>query len=184
MKKVKLRLSEVIKEQTGKDTGEYQVATIASQISEETGIPEDIVRRILIFVNFAMYKKDGSLTKFAEEANIANYKELYEYLKGIKQNYRNDHEIEAFTIKTNKMANSVYSRASAWIFNTFVKYEDMEDKEKYITSGLYAQAFFIKTFGQIMENLKILRKVFNKLEKEVVAQYVEEQNYTKQDNEE
>ena len=154
---------------------------IVKIVSDYTGLPKDMVQRILLFLNFALYTKDGSRTKFAKEYNITDYKSLYEFLKETKQLYKTDHEIEAFSNRYNTLFKSVQPRASAWIFNTFVKFDnEKEDKEKYITANLYAASFTNRTFGQLMENLKLFDKVVRAMDKakKEVNKFVEGMSYS------
>jgi hypothetical protein len=145
---------------------ELTASNLVDAVVKETGLPAEIVRRILLFLNFALHTKEGKLTKFAKTFNITDYKSLYEFLKKTKELYKKDHEIEAFSVRYNTMFKSVQPRASAWIFNTFVKYEEgLEDKEKYITANLYASSFTNRTFGQVMENLKLFKNVVKAMDK-------------------
>ena len=149
-------------------------------ISQETGLPKDMVQRIILFLNFALYTKDGKLTNFAKEYDIKGYKDFYNFLKETKQLYKTDHEIEAFSNRYNTMFKSLLPRVSAWIFNTFVKFEkDMDTTDKYITSNLYASSFINRTFGQIMENLRVLESVVSAMDKakKEVGKFVEGLSY-------
>ena len=155
-------------------------SNLVDEVVKETGLPEDIVRRILLFLNFALHTKDGKLTKFAKEFSISDYKGLYEFLKKTKELYKNDHEIEAFSVRYNSLFKSVQPRASAWIFNTFVKFDnEKEDKEKYITANLYASSFTNRTFGQVMENLKLFKNVVKAMDKakKEIDKFAENQGY-------
>jgi len=158
---------------------------IVQVVSEQTGLPEDIVRRIILLMNFALFRKDGKLTKFAREFKITGYEDLYNFLKGLKQDYRNDREVQAFTIKYNTLCKSAVLRAGAWIFNTFVKYEDGDENEKRIRANLFAISFVNRTFGHMMENLKLFQKIVKAMDraKKEVAKFVEGEQYTKQESE-
>jgi hypothetical protein len=154
---------------------------IVDKVAAYTGLPTDMVGRILLFLNFALHTKDGSLTKFAKVYGITDYKSLYKFLKETKQLYKNDHEIEAFSNRYNTLFKSVQPRAAAWIFNTFVKFDnEKEDKDKYITANLYAASFTNRTFGQLMENLRLFDKVVKAMDKVSgeVDKFAESMNYS------
>ena len=151
---------------TGILSKKLTAGNILDAVVEETKLPPEMVRRILLFLNFALETKDGKPTNFAKEFNITNYRDLYDFLKETKQLYKNDHEIEAFSIRYNTLFKSAQPRAAAWIFNTFTKFDnEKDDREKYISANLYAASFMNRTFGQLMENLRLFKNVVKALDK-------------------
>jgi len=154
----------------------YTTENIVSLIAKETGIMEDDVRRLLLFIRFALWKKASmTKTKFAKDFGIMNPMDLYEWIKETKYLLKNDREKEGFD-RIRRLMNSAGSVAGAWFFDTWIKYmDDISDKEKYIRATKYGDAFIIKTLGIYMDNLIPLRKIMNKLSKyqDVLFEYAQ-----------
>lgn len=70
------------------------------EVVKATGLPAKTVRRILLWLQAALYKSDGSNTAFVEKYSVKyelpSYKGLVEFLKDVKALYRSDREISAF----------------------------------------------------------------------------------------
>jgi len=160
---------------------EYTVDNIVSEIAKETEITEEDVRRLLLFIRFAMYKKASmEKTKFAKDYGISNFMDLYEWVKETKRLLKNDMEKDAFE-RIRKLVNSAGSVAGAWFFDTWVKYmNDKTEIEKYISATKYGDAFIIKSLGIYMDNLMKFRKVINKLNKyaDVVFEFSQREKAT------
>ncbi|WP_456471645.1 hypothetical protein [Methanocaldococcus sp.] len=145
------------------------------ELSQLSGIDERVLRRILIVLEFTLKKKDGSPTAFAEKFKIYSFTELYEFLKNVKENLKRDHEVEAFYLLT-EMWKSVSARAQYWIKETF----DVDNDRDAL---FYASIFTMRTFGYMLDNLRLLKKIIKVLDErsKEVTEYVLAQKFVSED---
>jgi len=162
---------------------ELTVDNIVNEISKQSGVPEEEVIKMLLFMNFSIFKKDGTLTKFAEKYKIRKntwYEDLYSVLKQMKEEYKGDRERNAFTEIMKSLALSSISRASAWIYDTYVKTEEGNQAEQLLTSRTFAEAWFFNTMGITLDNLLKFKSVVKLMDKyfDVVSSFVNSRKYT------
>jgi len=183
---VKSLEKEVIKMYTeGKGVSDtaYTLENVVATVAKETGVTPKEVRLVLMFLNFALYKQDGSRTKFADRFKFSNdkiYEDLYNWLKQTKQEYKKDHEKIAFSENIRYLALSSIARASAWIYKNYVsKQSDIPDGEKLLTSRTFAESWFFNALGVTLDNLLKFKDVMKKIDeyKDVIDQYVRSQDY-------
>ena len=165
---------------------ELTVTNLIPEIAKATGLPENVVSKIILYLNFSLFKENGELTKFAQDFGIGvkngdPYEAFYNWLKEVKQQYKKDHEVEAFINMIRPNALSAIPRASAWIYKTFVVREDQGEKEeKILRSRTLAESWYFRGLGLTLENLRRFKKVVKALDKyqKVVSEYVAGQAYT------
>jgi len=181
------KLKEVLdmKEETKNQNNELTVDNIVAEIAKQSGVSEEEVIKMLLFMNFAIFKKDGTLTKFAEKYKIRKntwYEDLYSVLKQMKEEYKSDRERNAFTEIMKSLALSSISRASAWIYDTYVKTDDGNKEEQLLTSRTFAEAWFFNTMGITLDNLLKFKSVVKLMDKysDVVSSFVNSRKYTKE----
>ncbi len=146
-------------------------------LEERSNIDRKLLRRILILLEFALRKKDGSPTAFAEKFNIKTFDDLYNFFKETKELLKKDHEREAFNNLT-ELWKSVASRTQYWIMQTFG-----EENER---DALFAASVFVmRTLGIILDNLIPLKKIIKTLDEvaSVVTEYVNLQKFEAEDRE-
>jgi len=92
-----------------------------------------------------MYNSDGSLSKFARTYGLRTYDDLYDFLLKIKnEGFRKDHIIIGFE-PIIKMAEVVIPKLiNRKVFNDFIP----------------AMAFTYRTIAEIIDDLRILKKMF------------------------
>ncbi|ACX72254.1 conserved hypothetical protein [Methanocaldococcus vulcanius M7] len=148
---------------------------IIEELVEVSGIDRKSLRRILIILEFSLRKKDGSPTSFAEKFEIQSFEDLYEYLKEVKTNLKRDHEIEGFNGLT-EMWKSVAPRAQYWIMETFGE-ENPRD------ALFSASVFTMRTFGIMLDNLRLLKKIIKMLDerRKEVSEFVSAQKFETED---
>jgi len=123
-----------------------------SELAKETGVPEEIIKRVMVFLRFTMFKTDGERTKFATKYGINSYSELYEWFKESKELLkRNDKFTEVFSVRFVDLYRSANPVIGAWIYKTFIIYQDIEDKDKYIRATQYASIFIIRAIGELLD---------------------------------
>jgi len=158
----------------GKDTGDNkpteqdikELNDVVGELAKETGVPEEIIKRVMVFLRFTMFKTDGERTKFAIKYGIKDYSELYEWFKENKELLkRNDKFTEVFSVRFVDLYRSANPVIGSWIYKTFIIYQDIEDKEKYIRATQYASIFIIRAIGELLDNLTMFRKIINRFEK-------------------
>ncbi len=148
---------------------------VIEKLSELSGIDKKALRRILIILEFSLRKKDGSPTSFAEKFNIKSFGDLYNYIRDVKNNLKRDHEIEGFNGLT-EMWKSIAPRAQYWIMETFGE-ENPRD------ALFFASVFTMRTFGIMLDNLLLLKKIIKTLDEyqKEVTEYVSAQKFGAED---
>jgi len=164
---------------------ELTIDNIVTEISKQSNVPEEEVIKMLLFMNFSIFKKDGTLTKFAKKYKIRKntwYEDLYSILKQMKEEYKGDRERNAFTEIMKNLALSSISRASAWIYDTYVRTEEGNQAEQLLTSRTFAEAWFFNTMGITLDNLLKFKSVVKLMDKysDVVSSFVNSRKYTKE----
>jgi HK97 family phage prohead protease len=156
---------------------------LVRQLSKESGISRKDLLNILLFLNFSLVKKDGSKTKFATKYKFKKetmYQDLVNWAKETKKEYKNDHEIEAFSKRFRDMALSTISRASAWIYTTYLIRQDIDDdQERLLMARTFAESWFFRMLGLTFENLKKFETIVKRVDKysDVVQEVVNAEDY-------
>jgi len=163
-------------------------------LTKRTGLTEDVIRRILLLIDFGIYTSEGKRTKFAKDNGIWTYTDLLRWLERLIGDFTDGVFTDAISIKFNKFMKSAEPRASAWIYKTYVvrsdDYKDLDDKQKVIIANLNAMSFINRTFGQllqmIVDNPKSVIEIFKTLDKskKLVKEIVGGSTYSKKDKEE
>jgi len=112
-------------------------------------------RKIQRFLALLIWKKDGSLTKFARKYGVRNYSDLYKVFKTIKENLKKDREAIAFEIIIN-MAESAVGRLQPFLRRNL-------SPEDAVFAGF---VFVLRTVAFILDDLKTLRIALKKMEEE------------------
>ena len=148
---------------------------VIEKLSEISGIDKKSLRRILIILEFSLRKKDGSPTSFAKKFDIKSFSDLYNYIREVKANLKRDHEIEGFVGLT-EMWKSVAPRTQYWIMETFGE-ENPRD------ALFSASVFTMRTFGIMLDNLLLLKKIIKTLDEyqKEVTEYVSAQRFEAED---
>lgn len=160
-----------------------------NEVVKETRLPEKTVRRILLQLQAALYKSDGSNTAFVEKYSVKyelpSYSALVDFLKDVKTFYRSDKEIEAFSM-LNELQKSQIGVLGAQVNRTFYEKSNISDVQKAIKSSLTATSFVHNITGTILENLRIIEKIAEFLDeyKDILNIYVAEQEYIKGEEDE
>jgi len=125
--------------------------------SKKITIPEKEYQLIKLFLIDLLYKKDGSRTKFAKKYNVKSFKDFYVIFKQIKQNLRNDREGFAFGI--------MKDMAKVYVGKVWNRMPGNTPEEKIFNAWSVA----LDRIALILDNLKILQSVLNRIDKEVSA---------------
>jgi len=92
-----------------------------------------------------LYNKDGTLSKFARQHQITDFNKFYEFLRDkVKPLIRNDHLTDAFEI-IREMYMVAYPKVMA---------------KGLVDDPVYAVNFVQRTIWWVLDNLRILQKVF------------------------
>ena len=103
-----------------------------------------------------LYNSDGSLTKYAITAGLKDYNDLYEHLKKIKnEGFRKDH-IQIGLGALTKMADVVIPKLKA---------RGVIPANDTVQFSISAQSFFYNTMGEIIDDLRLLKKMFRIIER-------------------
>lgn len=128
------------------------------------GLDPKIFFRLYHTLHEIIWNKDGSLSKFAKEHGIQDFKTLYKFLRDqVKPLIRNDHLIEAFNY-VKQMYMVAYPKAKVKLFTNF------QEPDASVYSINYTQ----KNIWYALDNLKTLLKVFK------IMQYMEQNKEYKQ----
>jgi hypothetical protein len=167
---------------------------LINYLVKSTNLSEDVIRRILLLLDFAIYTSEGKRTKFAKDNGIWTYYDLYKWLDRLIADFENGDFTDGISLKYNKFMKSAEPRAGAWIYKTYIvrdeEYKDLDDKQKVVLANLNAMSFINRTFGQllqmIVDNPKTIVEIFKTLDKskKVVKEIISGSNYTKQDEQE
>ena len=106
------------------------------------------------FLTIALFKKDGSRTKFARKYNIKNYRDFYAFFKLLKQNLKNDREGIAFGM--------IKDLAKSYVGRVWVRMPG-EDQE---TKVFNAWSHTFDMISLILDNLNVLRQALTQMDKE------------------
>ena len=117
----------------------------ADEFKQITGIEPKKFFRYWRTLRDIMYNSDGSLSKFARTYGLRTYDDLYDFLLKIKnEGFRKDHIIIGFE-PIIKMAEVVIPKLiNRKVFNDFIP----------------AMAFTYRTIAEIIDDLRILKKMF------------------------
>ena len=128
------------------------------------GLDPKIFFRLYHTLHEIIWNKDGTISKFAKEYGIQDFKTLYKFLRDqVKPLIRNDHLVEAFNY-VKQMYMVAYPKAKVKLF-TNVQEPD---------ASVYAINYTQKNIWYALDNLRTLLKVFK------IMQYMEENKEYKQ----
>ena len=138
------------------------------RIQKETkGLDRRLVNRFVLLAVLALWKADGTPTKFAKTYNIEKPEDLYEFLKGVKEDLKNDRESQAFD-KLTDMSRSVFGRARSYFYTRLVR-RGVDEEEAADRAPFAAHQFVLRTVGYALDNLTKLRGAFKHFTKELAV---------------
>ncbi len=111
-------------------------------------------RKIRAFLTLALFKHDGSYTKFARKYGVRTYSDFYKVFKTIKENLKKDREGIAFEIIID-MAKSVVGRLKPRMQSTLG-----------IDATFAAFVYVLRTIAFILDDLKTLKVALKKMDDE------------------
>ena len=166
----------------GIENQELTLDNIIQNIEKETRLSADVITKILLFLNFSIFKEDGTFTTFASKYGISKsnpYEDLYKVLKQIKDEYKSDKEFNAFGVLLKDLGLSTISRASAWIYKTYQVRQQGTTQDKLLTARTFAESWFFRTFGLTTDNLLKFKSVVKAIDKyqDVMTDFVSGQTY-------
>ena len=118
-------------------------------------ISEKRFYRMVLLMDYALYKKDGTKTAFAKKYDINDYNDLYNFFKKIKHDLKNDHEDTAF-FDLAEFTKSIIGRLANFLYVQF------QMQNKYFAQFV-ATIFTLRTIGFVLDNLLELKEVFKEL---------------------
>jgi hypothetical protein len=150
IKKVLALVKEYANTTTGVDQDISQAKALTTQSSERdfikaVGLDPKTFFRIYRTLHEILYNKDGSLTKFARQHQIVDFNKFYGFLRDkVKPLIKNDHLVEAFEL-IREMYMVAYPKVLA---------------KGLVEDPVYAVNFVARTIYYVLDNLRILQKVF------------------------
>jgi len=127
---------------------ELRTTSSVQDFIKAVGLDPKLFFRIYHTLYEVMFNKDGSLTKFARDYMVKDFDTLYKVLKEVKQKIKNDHLVPAWEV---------------------VREMYMVAYPKLLAKGLFddpvhAVNFTQRTIWYVLDNLKVLQKVFKIME--------------------